>query len=270
MDKIYNHKTGRYVKANGVIGKKLLKAVPESRIVIRISFKLELVRVRLNLFFHIDDSNTTMENLTEQLNNLKVSDTQRDNEVNKMSDSYFWAIIRQSDMTNYRIRANFLLQKFGTSLACNRFDVGNCFEYNVRQLLTENGLKVEELPNAKRVDLRIENYDSLSVKYTSSGNIKLHNSLGQNHDMSLTKTLIITPQYMYLISQELLSSIGIDFKDYIVNKGDGLELQRGLLIQLHKKKYEFICPAKISHDKKTCANIQCSRIIWEHVLNECA
>lgn len=191
-------------------------------------------------------------------------------DVNKMSDSEFWDIICRSDMAKYKTRANFLLQKFGTSLACNRFDVGNCFEYNVRQLLTENGLQVEELPNAKRVDLDIINYDSISVKYTSSGNIKLHNSLGQNTDMSLTKTLIITPEYMYLISEELLTAIGIDYKEFLVNKGDGLELHRGLLKQLNKKSYKFICSALIVHDKSACSNIQCSRIIWEHVLSECA
>lgn len=110
-------------------------------------------------------------------------------EHTKISDKKFWSVVRGCDLTMYVKRADYLLQKFGTSLACNRFDVGNCFEYNVRDFLTENGMSVKELPNARRVDLDIHDYDRVSVKYTSSGNIKLHNSNGQNKDMTLTKTL---------------------------------------------------------------------------------
>ena len=72
------------------------------------------------------------------------------------------------------------------------------------------------------------------------------------------------------MSKELLADVGIDYKKYLVNTGDGLELQRKLLHKLAKEKYDFMCPAKIIHDKSKCDNVQCSRIIWEHVVAMCA
>lgn len=166
-------------------------------------------------------------------------------------------------------RCLYMFSEFGTSLQCNRFDVGNCIEYNFAETLQENGFKVEKKPNAKRIDIDIVDYDKVSLKYTSSGDIKLVNSLGENKEMSLEKTVIITPTSLWLISEDLLKHFGIDAKEYLFNTKDGISLRRKLLSKLAQTDYPFRRDINIEFDRKMCRNRQCSEIIWEHVKRSC-
>ena len=70
----------------------------------------------------------------------------------------------------------YLLKQFGTSEPCNRFDVGNSIEFIIGNYIKCCGFKVLELPNAKRFDIEILNYKKLSIKYSSTSDITLHNS----------------------------------------------------------------------------------------------
>ena len=87
-----------------------------------------------------------------------------------------------------------MLTEFGTTNRCNWFDVGNCLEFILADWIRSTGIEVENEPNSLRTDLYIKNYGKLSVKYSSSGNIKLHNSLGENKDMYMHPTLVIKPK----------------------------------------------------------------------------
>ena len=125
---------------------------------------------------------------------------------------------------------------------------------------------IKELPNAKRYDINIHNYCELSIKYSTSGNIKIHNSLGENKDMTLKKTLCITPSEIYLLLPEQICKI-IKLENYLINTKDGLELKRKIFCDLKKKKYPFITNIDIRVNKEDCLHNKCSKIIWNYIKN---
>ena len=99
------------------------------------------------------------------------------NTVEKLTDNYFWEnIINSNLLAIVKNKIEYLLNEFGTFEPCNRFDVGNTIEFILNDHIVESGFKVNELPNAKRYDVDVENYKKLSIKYSSGGEITLHNS----------------------------------------------------------------------------------------------
>jgi hypothetical protein len=184
----------------------------------------------------------------------------------KINDTEFFDIFRNSDLTEFKKITSYILTKYGAKVRSNRFMVGISLEYCSKMVLDESGLIVKSLPDAPRIDLDIVNYDPISVKFSSKGDIKLHNSLGANKDTSLRKTLLITLDTIYLISEELLLQVGIDYKNYINSVGDGLKLQRSLLTKLKKPetKYKFLIPCKIFVG--TCQHKQAAKAFFKHVL----
>lgn len=186
--------------------------------------------------------------------------------VNENRDDIFWNKIRKNNVALdiFRKRCKYLFSEYGTSLQCNRFDVGNCIEFAFSELLNNNDYAIKEVPNAKRIDIEITNYDDISIKYSSSGNIKIHNSLGRNTDQTICKTIIITPKKIFMISHDLVEPYA-KISNYLKNTGDGLELKRKLLTTLNKNKYPYVIDCDIVVDKDDCKNIQCSKVLWEHV-----
>jgi hypothetical protein len=178
----------------------------------------------------------------------------------------FWEGFKDINTTDFEKKCKFLFEEFGTSLACNRFDVGNCVEYAFSDMLTANEcFQVENVPNAQRYDINIQMHGYISIKYSSSGNIRLHNSLGDNKDMHMKPTFVITPNCIYLITQELVEEYGINLESYLKNTGDALELKRSILKFLDKNKYPFKKDIDIQFDKSKCKHRQCSVIIYEYV-----
>jgi hypothetical protein len=178
----------------------------------------------------------------------------------------FWNELLKTDKNDFEEFCKFILEEFGTYLACNRFDIGNSIEYaTADMIIKKSGFHVEKLPNAIRYDLNVCDYGLLSVKYSSSGNIKLHNSLGSNKDMTVKNTLIITPKKLYLIIIELINDMEINIKDYLKDCGDSLELKRAFLTILEKNKYPYICNIDIEVNKKTCKNRSCSEVFYKYV-----
>ena len=102
-------------------------------------------------------------------------------------------------------KIKYLLSEFGTSLRCNRFDIGNSIEFLLCNFFIECGFDIVPLHNKTRYDIRIENR-SFSIKYSSSGNIKLHNSNNHtNTDMKFNDLILLTPDKLYIITH---NSIG--------------------------------------------------------------
>lgn len=162
-----------------------------------------------------------------------------------------------------------LLHEFGTKEPCNRFDVGNCIEFITGEILTECGLSVKELPNAKRVDIYIEDYGPLSVKYSSCGDITLHNSNScTNKDEEMTDLILLTPEKLYLITNDSLKHYNVDVKEYIKNAGDSLKLKRKILKQLEKVKYPLMMDFKLNIDKTKCKNRLTSKVFYEKFSEE--
>lgn len=187
-----------------------------------------------------------------------------------ISDVNLFTILNNEEkLVPVKRKIEYLLNEFGTKEACNRFDVGNCIEYILCELLKESGLRVEGLPNARRIDLKIVRYGGLSIKYSSVGDITLHNSNSCiNKDESFTDTLVMTCDKLYLITNKFLLENKIDIKEYIKNTGDSLKLKRSILKRIEKTRNAYIINFKLEINKKECKNRLTSRLFYEKMTEE--
>ena len=203
-----------------------------------------------------------VEDLESSLENMDVNELQH-------SDREIWDILMRHDITNLKKPIEYLLHEFGTSEPCNRFDVGNSIEFIICDYIESCGLQVNELPNAKRFDLDIPNYKKLSIKYSSTGDITLHNSNSCiNTDMEMKDTILLTPDGLYLLTDEELKKNNINIADYIQNNGDSLKLKRKIIKELHKINYPYIYNIHIEHDKINCKNRLCSKVFYKEFMKE--
>ena len=184
---------------------------------------------------------------------------------NIQKNNSFWEncvknrILLQEQVFN---KIEYLLMEFGTREPCNRFDVGNSIEFIISDFLKTIGYEVKELPNAKRVDMYICNYGDLSIKYSSSGDITLHNSNGCiNKDEHMTDLLLLTKENLCLLSNDMLHIYGINVSDYIENAGDSLKLKRKILKTMKTQNYPYIM--NININVENCKNRLCSKVFYE-------
>lgn len=197
------------------------------------------------------------------------SGTPGDSRYSMTDYSLFKLLNNKQKLNSKKNKFEYLLNQFGTKEPCNRFDVGNCIEYILCELLRDIGLEVIELPNAKRIDLNILNYGSLSIKYSSISNITLHNSNSCiNKDCTFTDTLLMTCEKIYLITKKELKKCEIDINEYLKNTGDSLKLKRSILTQLKKKKYPYIINYELKINKKKCKNRLTSKLFYEKLTEE--
>jgi hypothetical protein len=155
---------------------------------------------------------------------------------NSINDEEFWNGLIMLDINSLKNPIEYLLEQFGTKEHCNRFDVGNTIEFIIGDYIKYCGFKVLELPNAKRFDIDIDNYKKLSIKYSSTGDITLHNSNSSiNKDIEMKDTILLTPEKLYLITNTELCKNNININDYTKNTGDSLKLKRKILKELEKK-----------------------------------
>lgn len=180
-------------------------------------------------------------------------------------------------------KIEYILRKYGTALHCNRFAIGNMNEFIILEMLQKCGLNVREMSNAKRIDIEIEGYGGLSIKYSSGGNIKLHNSNNcKNTDMDMADSLFLTDGKLFIITKNLLKKHNIPILTYgnlshikdekeranqaeLKNTTDGLELKRKFLNKLKKINYPYIIDFNIIHDKEKGENISTSRSCYSMV-----
>jgi hypothetical protein len=161
-------------------------------------------------------------------------------------------------------KLKYLLDEFGTKEPCNRFDVGNCIEYILCEFLDGCGLKTQSMPNAKRIDVIILKYGCLSIKYSSVGDITLHNSNSCiNKDETFTDTLLMTLDKIYLLTNKSLINNKININDYLKNTGDSLKLKRSILTKIEKSNYPYIIDFNLQINKKICKNRLTSRLFYE-------
>jgi hypothetical protein len=231
-----------------------------------------------------------MDNIISKINNLEISKKFKNkvNYYNKNIESiikiqkWFKQIYNISDLqffnklkNNYKIlllkknKIEYLLNEFGTKEYCNRFDVGNCIEFIICEILNECGLEVDELPNAKRIDLNIKRYKKISIKYSSIGDITLHNSNSCiNKDENMTDMLLITCNKIYLLTQNCLIKNKINIKEYLKNTGDSLKLKRKILKKIENINYPYIINFNININKKECKNRLTSKLFYKKMTEE--
>ena len=184
----------------------------------------------------------------------------------QMNPTRFMQILKGADKTKYKTIMNHLMTEFGTALHCNRFAIGNSNEYAIADLVSSTGLKVTEMQNATRVDQSVEGLGEYSIKYSSSGDIKLHNSNNTaNTDMSMHDTLLVTPDEWWFLRPSEMSAVGVDFKLYLKNTGDGLTLSRSILTKLKQASYTNFFTFDTKIDKKSCKNKETSRIFYDAI-----
>ena len=126
-----------------------------------------------------------------------------ENIESRMTDYSLFKLLDNKELLNTKKNIiEYVLNVYGTKERCNRFDIGNCIEFIFAELLRESDLEIKELPNAKRVDIHIENYGSLSIKYSSIGDITLHNSNSCiNKDLTFTDTILLTLDKIFLYNK---------------------------------------------------------------------
>jgi len=178
---------------------------------------------------------------------------------------HFWQKIRTADKTMYKRIIQTLMFEYGTALPCNRFGIGNCNEYAIADVIRSTSLIVEELQNAKRVDIRVRDFGDFSLKFTTVNSVKLHNSLGSNTDMSLTPTLLVTPTEWWYLTQSEIAEAGLEISQYLKNNGDGLTLNLKLLKDLKKRSYRWVFDCDLELDKSKCKNQEIARLIYDAI-----
>jgi hypothetical protein len=184
-------------------------------------------------------------------------------------DNELWNLLEKCQKDDCIKKIKYILSEFGTTNACNRFDVGNCIEFFIGDMLKNAGAVVRELPNAVRIDLQINNHYGVSIKYsgTRSGTVVLHNSNGHaNDDVSMVDLLLLTKNELWLITEEQVLNYGYDVRMYLDSKPDCLKLRKSLLTALRKVDY----PWKMSFDLtvEQCHNKLTSKILYDHVIRK--
>ena len=178
----------------------------------------------------------------------------------------FMEAIKAADKSNYLKMMRHLMSVYGTALHCNRFAIGNCNEYAISDLVRSTGLEVTEMQNASRVDQSVKGFGRYSIKYSSSGDIKLHNSNNAaNTDMVMHDTLLVTPGEWWFLRESEMLLCGVDAKAYLKNTGDGLSLNRSILTRLKAAKYPHFFAFDCSVDKKACENKETSRVFYDAI-----
>lgn len=212
----------------------------------------------------LDELKLEMKNLNK-CSLVKLQPLIEDNIIEKQcsNDKEFWQGITMFDLNLIKSPIEYLLEQFGTKEPCNRFDVGNSIEFIIGDYIKSCGFKVLELTNAKRFDIDVYNYKKLSIKYSSTGDITLHNSNSSiNKDIDMKDTILLTSNKLYLLTNTELCKNNININDYTKNTGDSLKLKRKILKELEKQNYPFIYDINIKHNKKEGKNRLCSKIFY--------
>lgn len=185
-----------------------------------------------------------------------------------ITDEEFWGKFI-TNVDGIKKPVEYLLNEFGTKEACNRFDVGNSIEFMLIDSIVKSGFEVTEMPNEKRFDLNVKNYKKISIKYSSCGNITLHNSNScVNKDEEMKDTILLTGDKLFLITMDELKKNNIDVKPFIKNAGDSLKLKRSLLKELERKKYPYVHNINIKYNKTECKHRLCSKVFYKKLIEE--
>ena len=80
--------------------------------------------------------------------------------------------------------------------------------------------------------------------------------------------LLLTPDYLYLITNSELLKNNIDIKEYIHNAKDSLKLKAKLLTKLKEINYPYFIECKLNIDKKKCKNRSCYEVFYATVMKD--
>jgi len=207
-----------------------------------------------------------MDNMMDNI----IENHRNETTTNSMSVDEFMHRLELQDKTHWKQKMEYLMKEYGTKNYCNRFGIGNCNEYGVRDVMKSAGLEVIHLENAKRVDFSVKNFGEFSLKLSFTGNIKLHNSNRQiNKDMEMCDTLLITETEWWFLRPSEIERYGVSLSQNrnLECKGDGLELKRSVLKELRLCHYPYCFRFPLNTHKIDCHHKNINEIIYDSVLS---
>ena len=150
------------------------------------------------------------------------------------------------------------MSRFPTKLYENRFIVGHIVECIIAD---NSGCTVTK--NTKRTDIT-DGQNNYSVKYSSSGNIKLYNTLGECKDVDICPTFLIFPDRITYIDKDILNRVHGDYNVCLKNNKDGCSLTRKSVNVCVTKIPEISFPIKLT--KGNFPPIDISRYILNNII----
>lgn len=142
-----------------------------------------------------------------------------------------------------------VLTAYDTAIYENRFIVGGVVEYIVLAAINGSGVATGKHVGAKQkgVDVRIDTFcgkscvADISIKYSSSGNIRMINTLGTSMDAHWNEaTLFVLPEVgiVYADAAQIPKSA-------IVRMKDAISVSRKAILKHAQKYSEFVLPIRI-------------------------
>jgi hypothetical protein len=190
----------------------------------------------------------------------------------KISVEKFWKQVVEGNKTEWLHVVEYILNKFGTALSCNRFAVGEVIEFATKDYMINLGVDAKCVPSATRIDMvcNIEGLDGISSKFVSSrgkdtkGHVVLHNAQRTTAtDTTLHPTLLFLLDEWWFLEPKYIKQLGIEVSDHIKNTGDSVQLKFTLLPQLREKNYPYVLKQTISYDKESCPRKATSELTYK-------
>ena len=174
-------------------------------------------------------------------------------ENKKINYDKFWNKVRnnlEGRDSRFESEIKYLLEEYGTSRITNRFTIGNTIEIIVSKMFEDIGYDVVRSVDSKRYDMKITDEDGnnmdVSVKYSSKRNIIVANTFGSDiYDESLCDMLLLTPDKLYFLNEDVIREHGIKLKEYSIIKKDTVQINRDLLKVLNDIKYPYMAEVNI-------------------------
>lgn len=161
-------------------------------------------------------------------------------------------------MDKFKQRIRFVLQEYGTTLYENRFSTGMVIEDELVDYLKRINVPSRVVTQANRIDINIETLGEFSVKY-AKGDVILHNSRGENKDMDMVNSIILTPSDTFMIIPSILRTYNITLADFVVDRKDSFVLSKKIFPALKKEQYPFI--AALDLHCSNCSHVSVRNLV---------
>ena len=181
-----------------------------------------------------------------------------------------WDAMAKGSKSSWSTTVEFVLNTFGTALSCNRFAVGEVVEYATTEFLRSVGVDAVCLASEARIDVRVNNVTGLSgisSKLVTTGNhVILSNSQRTTAtDVTLHPTILFLVDAWWFLDPVTITSLGVDYKPYIKNTGDSIQLSFKLLDELKSKGYPYRLAYTIAYDRDACERKATSEVLFQMV-----
>jgi hypothetical protein len=181
-----------------------------------------------------------------------------------------WDAVVKGNKTSWSEAVEFVLNTFGTALSCNRFAVGEVVEYATTEFLRSIGVDAVCLASEARIDVRVNNVagvSGISSKLVTTGtHVVLSNSQRKTAtDLTLHPTILFLEKEWWFLDPATIASHGVDYKPYIKNTGDSVQLSFKLLGELKTKGYPYRLNYNLNYDREACERKATSEVLFQMV-----